>query len=142
MVNKEIEYAEIDESNEIETQEKLNKAKVQYPVWKATKEGQTISGMIKEILTFKDLNGKDKHGILINLQTKNDKFPIISIWANTVILSGLKRMASSQNFSTFESMTEALKTNENKLIALRYEGEEKSSVKGFKPYQNYTITEI
>lgn len=139
---KEIIYANIDESTDKEMQDKLNEAKIQYPIWKGEIKGQTISGYVKEILTFKDLNGSNKHGVLLNLQTKSEEYPIVTVWANTVILSGLKRLATLQNFMSFEAMTESLKTIEGKLIALRYEGEEKSSQKGFKPYQNYTIVEI
>lgn len=137
-----VEYAKIDESDEKDVQEKLNASKTLYPQWKGDTKGQTITGYVKEILTFKDLNGKDKHGVLVNLQTKNDAYPVVSIWANTVILSGLKRIAEGQNFMSFETMTESLKTIEGKTIALRYEGEEKSSQKGFKPYMNYTVVEI
>jgi hypothetical protein len=140
--DKEIEYADIDESDEKEIQEKLDKAKVQYPNWKGKIIGQTLTGTIKEILTFRDLNGKDKHGILMNLYTKSEKFPTVSIWANTVILSGLKKLSKEQNFSNFDMMTQSLKSIEGITIALRYEGEEQPSQKGFKPYQNYSIVEI
>ena len=139
---KEIVEADINESEDKEIQEKLNQSKIQYPIWKGKEVGQTITGYVKEILTFKDLNGKDKHGVLINLQTKNEKFPIVSIWANTVILSNLKRLAELQNFNSFETMTEALKTIQSKVIAIRFEGEVQPTQKGFKPYQNYTLTEI
>ncbi len=139
---KEIIEADINEAEDISVQEKLNASKIQYPVWKGKEIGQTITGYVKEILTFKDLNGKDKHGVLVNLQTKNEKFPVVSVWANTVILSGLKRIADQKNFNNFETMTESLKTVESKVIALRFEGMEEPSQKGFKPYQNYTVTEI
>ena len=139
---KEIVEADINESDDKSVQDKLNASKIQYPVWKGREVGQTITGFVKEVLTFKDLNGKDKHGVLINLQTKNEKFPIVTVWANTVILSGMKRLSSLQNFNSFETMTEALKTVEGKVIAIRFEGEVEPSQKGFKPYHNYTVTEI
>ena len=136
------EIADIDESEEQNIQKKLNEAKIQYPQWKPDIKGKTITGYIKEILTFKDLNGKEKHGVLINLQTKNDKYPIVSIWMNTVLLSLFKRLSTEQSFGDFESLTRSIKTCEGRIFAIRYEGEEKSSVKGFSPYQNYTVIEI
>jgi len=139
---KEIEYADINESDEKEIQDKLDSAKVQYPNWKGKVLGQTITGAIKEVLTFRDLNGKDKHGVLVNLYTKSDKYPVVSIWANTVILSGLKRLCADQNFSNFDMLTQNLKTLEGETIAIRFEGEEQPSQKGFKPYQNYSVVGI
>ena len=136
------EIADIDERYEIDIQEKLNSSKIQFPNWKPSKIGQTITGYVKEILTFKDLNGKERHGILINLQTKNDNFPIVSIWSNTVILSNLKKLSYDKSFESFENLTNSLKTVENRTIAIRYEGEVQPAQKGFKPYQNFTIVEI
>ena len=142
MNKEEIEIAEIDEREDEELSKKLDEAKIQYPVWKPNNLKQTIQGIVKEILTFQNLNGKEKHGVLINLQTKNDKYPVVSIWANTVILSNLKRMSDVQIFDSFDTLTSSLKTNEGKMIALRFEGQVKSSIKGNQPYDNYTLVEI
>lgn len=141
---KEIEYAEIDDSANVtaDEQKKIDDAKIQYPIWKPTKEGQILKGYVHEVLEFPQLND-GKGSLLLNLRTDNEKFPMVGFWLNTVAQSQLIKITGKKPADTsFDEKAKIIKDVTDKLILIKYEGEVKSQKKGYKPYQNYTIVEI
>lgn len=128
--------------NDDSMQEKLNNQLVIYPVLKFTEKGQTIKGLVIDVINYPNMN-EGKGSILVNLNTLNKDIPIVTFWLNTVAQSQMFKVLGIKPNSnaTFEEKAKILEQMKDKEIVIRFEGEQKSTKKGYKPYMNYTIVE-
>lgn len=138
---KETETVTINQIVTDEIKEKLKNAKTQYPQWKGKDIDDTLVGEVVEVLDFPNLND-GKGSILMNIRTDDEKYPVVAYWLNTVAQSQCYGIVGKPANESHDERARVLKLMQGKLIAIRYSGEKKSSKRGYKPYQDYTIIEV
>lgn len=134
-------YANMNQKISDEIKEKLKNAKTQHPQWRGQNIDDSLVGEVAEILDFPNLND-GRGSMLMNLRTDDENYPEVAFWLNTVAQSQCFNIVGKPINETHEEKAKTLKQMEGKLIAIRYNGEKKSSKRGYKPYQDYTIIEV
>lgn len=145
--NKEtVEYANIDESTDINIKEQVARAieqsKKQYPLWKPEKAGSILIGYVNNVIGMPNLN-MGKGSILLELKTRNEKYPVVSMFSNVVIENQLINISKMEcNKTVFESKLNCIKSLIGRTFAFTYNGEIQGKQAGSKPYRDYIIVEI
>lgn len=137
------EIADITDNMSEEMKKKHEESKLQYPEWKPKTEGQNLDIYIEKITAMKDFNGIGKHAILMICRTKNEKFPMISFFPNSVCVNQFEKFTTAKAYGNgFESMKEQLQTLTGRTFNVLYKGEKPASQRGFQPYKDYSVVEI
>lgn len=137
------EIADISDEMTEAKQKQHEEAKIQYPQWQPKTEGQNLDMYIEKVTAMKDFNGIGKHAVLIVARTKNEKYPMVSFFPNSVCLNQFERFTTGKAYGgSFESMKEQLQTLTGRTFNVMFKGEKQASQKGFQPYKDYSVVEI